>query len=749
MGRSRVQNPNEEDSGHRSKRRRVASSGENLEAATAGAEVTPHKSNHPYRVMDNLSFPLIYPDWNADEEILLLEGIEMYGLGNWMEVAEHVGTKSKAQCIDHYNIAYMNSPCYPLPDMSHVVGKNRKELLAMAKVQGDGKKDGDSGESKITGAGYNSMNASSAGADTQVDRSVGVKKPKYSGDEGPSMTELSGYNSKRQEFDPEYDNDAEQPLAEMEFKDNDSEIDRELKIRVLHNYISRLDERKRRKDFILERNLLYPNPLEKDLSNEGKEIYQRYKECRAVGCHTMAEVKSYLAQKRKKESEANARKAKENGQPVTSTKPQPKANRPVHNVKSESDGSPQSVIDNIKVKGVAVIDGGGKDSSSITANITKSLEEWDITGLPGEELLSEAEQQLCIQCRLIPSQYLKMQESLVTEAMKGNVLKKSDARQLFKGFSTETLHSFKLLSASVAASAAAASVAACRPFPSRYLFGRWFREVQMALLELKIEKSWLLLELPPHLSQLSNDENWSSSPVVLSSGGISVAACDAGVALNGDYVSSIHGPSEDIYSDSSVKIYSKEYPLELKPLFSAFRLRALLVTSLKSFLMYYLPLLEPRAPRIEDDDDDILEDPPAEQPLDLVVPFKQSVKQIIREVLKVIYSYDIEYFVKRYLLGVVASWLVKIGIETYRCWTYGDDEDEEVDNTERLRLFLRRIRGATVRCCSSLVFASIGAGIGASLFSPSRGQWIGCALGDAAGPYIVAFCFKKIHLAEP
>ncbi|XP_077245209.1 serine/threonine-protein kinase ATR-like isoform X2 [Tasmannia lanceolata] len=67
-------------------------------------------------------------------EILLLEGIEMYGLGNWTEVAEHVGTKNKAQCIDHYTTQYMNSPCYPLPDMSHVVGKNRKELLAMAKV---------------------------------------------------------------------------------------------------------------------------------------------------------------------------------------------------------------------------------------------------------------------------------------------------------------------------------------------------------------------------------------------------------------------------------------------------------------------------------------------------------------------------------------------------------------------------------------------------------------------------------------
>lgn len=54
------------------------------------------------------------------------------------------------------------------------------------------------------------------------------------------MTELSGYNPKRQEFDPEYDNDAEQSLAEMEFKENDSEADRELKLRVLRIYLSRL-----------------------------------------------------------------------------------------------------------------------------------------------------------------------------------------------------------------------------------------------------------------------------------------------------------------------------------------------------------------------------------------------------------------------------------------------------------------------------------------------------------------------------
>jgi transcriptional adapter 2-alpha len=41
--------------------------------------------------------------------------------------------------------------------------------------------------------------------------------------------------------------------------------------------LDRLDERKRRKDFVLERNLLYPDPLEKNLSPEVREIYQRFK----------------------------------------------------------------------------------------------------------------------------------------------------------------------------------------------------------------------------------------------------------------------------------------------------------------------------------------------------------------------------------------------------------------------------------------------------------------------------------------
>lgn len=49
------------------------------------------------------------------KDMLISQGLEIYGLSNWSKVAEHVGTKSKSQCIDHYNMMYMNSPCFPLP----------------------------------------------------------------------------------------------------------------------------------------------------------------------------------------------------------------------------------------------------------------------------------------------------------------------------------------------------------------------------------------------------------------------------------------------------------------------------------------------------------------------------------------------------------------------------------------------------------------------------------------------------------
>ncbi|XP_015938035.1 transcriptional adapter ADA2b [Arachis duranensis] len=419
-----------------------------IECFSVGAEVTPHKSNHPYMIMDNLSFPLITPDWNADEEMLLLEGIEMYGFGNWNEVAEYVGTKSKSQCIDHYNAIYMNSPCFPLPDLSHVMGKNKEELLEMAKGH----------EVKKGLFLYNlksqdhPFNADGVKVEEyQSDRSIGEKKPKLSGKVEPSVTELSGYSFKREEFEIEYDNDAEQVLADMEFKDIDTESEREMKLHVLHIYSRRLDERKRRKNFILERNLLYPDPFEKSLSPEEVEICQRYKvftrfhskeehmellkniieehrlikriqdlqEAHTAGYQTSTEAYKFIEQK-KKEAE---RVVKENNHIGVGAKILPRPNY----LKGELDSNSLGLH-----KDITAPLSGVKYPAAAIQDISRSLEEWDISGFAGAELLSESEINLCNEIRILPSHYFKMQNVLSSEISKGNISKKCDAHRLFK-----------------------------------------------------------------------------------------------------------------------------------------------------------------------------------------------------------------------------------------------------------------------------------------------------------------------------
>lgn len=112
----------------------------------------------------------------------------------------------------------------------------------------------------------------------------------------------------------------------------------------------------------------------------------------------------------------------------------------------------------------------------------------------------------------------------------------------------------------------------------------------------------------------------------------SVAYCDAGAAFSEDFISRMRSSSGNIFQHDSLKYSTKEYKIELKPLFSAFELRAFALTSLRSFLMFYLPLLEQRATMEDDDDDDFLHDTEPEHHVDLVVPLKKSVKQIFREV---------------------------------------------------------------------------------------------------------------------
>ena len=48
-------------------------------------------------------------------ELLLITGIQTYGVGNWKKIAEHIGTRTKEEVAEHYDSVYVQSPNWPMP----------------------------------------------------------------------------------------------------------------------------------------------------------------------------------------------------------------------------------------------------------------------------------------------------------------------------------------------------------------------------------------------------------------------------------------------------------------------------------------------------------------------------------------------------------------------------------------------------------------------------------------------------------
>jgi hypothetical protein len=94
-------------------------------------------------------------------------------------------------------------------------------------------------------------------AETKLNRPGGptVLPPRPDDIAAMSGAELAGFMPRRGDFDVEWENDAEQAVADMEFIAGESEEDKHLKLQVLAIYNSRLHERERRKEFVLSRKL--------------------------------------------------------------------------------------------------------------------------------------------------------------------------------------------------------------------------------------------------------------------------------------------------------------------------------------------------------------------------------------------------------------------------------------------------------------------------------------------------------------
>lgn len=162
-----------------------------------------HKSSHNYTIIDSsggknssLFCDEDEESWTIGEELVLLESVEHYGFGSWIDVSGHVKSKSDLECESHYLKYYM---------------------------------EGNIGQS----------------ANPRV-QSLTVEEQK----------EL-GYMVLRDDFDKEFDNEAETSICDICLHYTDSAIDIKYSTFKVSQLQERLKERLKRKHIGKQHNLLH------------------------------------------------------------------------------------------------------------------------------------------------------------------------------------------------------------------------------------------------------------------------------------------------------------------------------------------------------------------------------------------------------------------------------------------------------------------------------------------------------------
>ena len=200
---------------------------------------------HRYHVVEQNSFPIYTEDWGADEELLLLEGAEIYGLGSWADIADHIGGyRTKDEVRDHYIDTYVNSDLFPLPNLADPKDTSLSERIPKDEFQARKKR-------RIEERKEAAKSAPPATPKQKPTASV------------PACHEVQGYMPGRLEFETEFANEAEEAVQHMQFEPGDGldangNMDEEtsLKMTIFDIYNTRLGTRADRKRVIFEHNLL-------------------------------------------------------------------------------------------------------------------------------------------------------------------------------------------------------------------------------------------------------------------------------------------------------------------------------------------------------------------------------------------------------------------------------------------------------------------------------------------------------------
>ena len=221
-------------------------------------------------MIEQNSVPIYTEDWGADEELLLLEGAEIYGLGSWADIADHIGGfRNKDEVRDHYISTYIDSPNFPLPAradpydtrLQDTISKEEFQVRKRARIE-------------------ERREAAKATAPATP-----RQKPISS---VPACHEVQGYMPGRLEFETEFLNEAEEAVQHMSFDPGagstnttgEADAEMELKMTVVDIYNSRLTARMERKKTLFEHHLLdyrKNTSLEKKRTKEERDLLNKVK----------------------------------------------------------------------------------------------------------------------------------------------------------------------------------------------------------------------------------------------------------------------------------------------------------------------------------------------------------------------------------------------------------------------------------------------------------------------------------------
>ena len=399
-----------------------------------GAATKEHKPWHDYVVIEQQAYPIFTNDWGADEEILMIEGMEQFGIGSWQDVADHIGRRSKEEVEQHYTDVYLNSPSYPVPivrdhpllgDMGVFMEQRRKRLEVF-------------------------------NAQQQLIRTA-TPQQKESLASIPACHEIQGYMPGRLEFETEAENDAETVIKNMIFEPEDSKLDVEQKLTALEIYNSRLERRTERKRTILSHSLLEYRKLaaadkkrtkdERDLFNKLK-AYVRVLNEDEYNCFTEDVVNEQVYRQRI----AELQEYRQNGiKTLDQANKYEKEKQTRHNLifrTSQAPAPPRHSFFEADAQHRALYAGARNGENGASSNTNGHLPEdepltFKIRKMNGVaplnvshsadiDLLSPQEKSLCTQLRIQPKAYLAIKEFAFQYMLKtGTGMKRKTMRDVF------------------------------------------------------------------------------------------------------------------------------------------------------------------------------------------------------------------------------------------------------------------------------------------------------------------------------